>query len=77
MGTARIGIAHMQHAWTQTPCTCVRARLDRYGPPWGGDCPTGCPDALSAGFVALDDLDTRYWTYTMEWKTGPDGHLSW
>jgi len=48
-----------------------------YGPPWGADCPTGCPDALSGGFVALDDLDTRYWTYTMEWKTGPDGHLSW
>lgn len=48
-----------------------------YGPPWGADCPTGCPDALSGGFVDLDDLDTRYWTYRMEWKTGPDGHLSW
>jgi len=48
-----------------------------YGPPWGADCPTGCPDALSGGFVGLNDLDTRYWTYRMEWKTGPDGHLSW
>uniref|UniRef100_A0A7S2G998 GH16 domain-containing protein n=1 Tax=Haptolina brevifila TaxID=156173 RepID=A0A7S2G998_9EUKA len=48
-----------------------------YGPPWGADCPTGCPDALSGGFVELNDLDSRYWTYTMEWKTGPNGHLSW
>jgi len=48
-----------------------------YGPPWGSDCPTGCPDALSGGLVALDDLDSRYWTYRMEWETGPNGHLSW
>jgi len=48
-----------------------------YGPPWGADCPTGCPDALSGGFVNLDDLHTRYWTYRMEWKVGPAGHLSW
>jgi len=48
-----------------------------YGPPWGADCPTGCPDALSGGFVELDDLDTRYWTYRLEWKTGPNGHLAW
>ena len=36
-------------------------------------CPTGCPDALSGGLVNLDDLDTRYWKYTMEWKAGKDG----
>jgi callose synthase len=48
-----------------------------YGPPWGSDCPTGCPDALSGGLVDLGDLDTRYWTYRMEWKTGPTGQLSW
>lgn len=48
-----------------------------YGPPWGSDCPTGCPDALSGGIVGLDDLDTRYWTYRMEWEPGPHGHLSW
>jgi callose synthase len=48
-----------------------------YGPPWGSDCPTGCPDALSGGLVNLDDLDTRYWTYRMHWETGPSGHLSW
>jgi len=48
-----------------------------YGPPWGADCPTGCPDALSGGFVGLNTLDTRYWTYKMEWKVGRDGHLSW
>ena len=29
-----------------------------YGPPWGSDCPTGCPDALSGGLVELSDLDT-------------------
>ena len=48
-----------------------------YGPPWGADCPTGCPDALSGGFIHLSDLDTRYWTYRMEWKPGPNGHISW
>jgi callose synthase len=48
-----------------------------YGPPWGSSCPTGCPDALSAGIVGLDDLDTRYWKYAMEWKTGADGYLKW
>jgi len=48
-----------------------------YGPPWGSGCPTGCPDALSGGLTELDDLDTRYWTYRMEWKTGPHGHISW
>jgi hypothetical protein len=48
-----------------------------YGPPWGSDCPTGCPDALSGGFVNLDNLDTEYWTYRMEWGTGPEGHLGW
>jgi len=48
-----------------------------YGPPWGVPCPTGCPDALSGGIVNLNDLDTRYWTYRMEWKVGPSGHLSW
>ena len=48
-----------------------------YGPPWGTDCPTGCPDALSGGIVNIDDLDTRYWTYKMEWETGPHGHLAW
>ena len=29
-----------------------------YGPPWGAECPTGCPDALSGGIVGIDDLDT-------------------
>lgn len=48
-----------------------------YGPPWGSDCPTGCPDALSGGMIELDTLDLEYWTYRMEWKTGPNGHLSW
>ena len=24
-----------------------------YGPPWGSDCPTGCPDALSGGLCLL------------------------
>jgi len=48
-----------------------------YGPPWGSGCPTGCPDALSGGLTELDDLDTRYWTYRMEWFTGPEGHISW
>jgi len=48
-----------------------------YGPPWGSGCPTGCPDALSGGLIELNDLDTRYWTYRMEWKLGPNGHLSW
>jgi len=48
-----------------------------YGPPWGTPCPTGCPDALSGGIVNLDDLDSRYWTYRMEWKVGPSGHLAW
>lgn len=23
------------------------------------------------------ELDTRYWTYRMEWKPGPDGYISW
>ena len=48
-----------------------------YGPPWGSDCPTGCPDALSAGLLDIDDLDTRYWTYRLEWLPGPDGSLKW
>jgi len=48
-----------------------------YGPPWGEPCPTGCPDALSGGIVDRDDLDTKYWTYRMEWKLGPDGGLGW
>ena len=48
-----------------------------YGPPWGELCPTGCPDALSGGLTEIDDFDTRYWDFRMEWKLGPDGHLSW
>ena len=48
-----------------------------YGPPWGTPCPTGCPDALSGGIVNLNDLDTRYWTYKMEWLTGDKGWLKW
>jgi len=60
-----------------TPYTDGFANNGWYGPPWGSDCPTGCPDALSGGIVGLDDLDTRYWTYRMEWETGPHGHLSW
>ena len=48
-----------------------------YGPPWGSDCPTGCPDALSGGLTKINDFDTRYWTYRMEWKTGPDGGIKW
>ena len=48
-----------------------------YGPPWGSECLTGCPDALSGGLTELDDLDTSYWTYRMEWQTGPNGGLAW
>jgi len=48
-----------------------------YGPPWGGDCPTGCPDALSGGVTEISDFGTRYWTYRMEWKLGPEGFLKW
>jgi beta-glucanase (GH16 family) len=48
-----------------------------YGPPSGTPCPTGCPDALSGGIVNLDDLDSRYWTYKMEWFTGNKGWLKW
>jgi len=48
-----------------------------YGPPYGTTCPTGCPDALSGGITMRDDLDTRYWTYKMEWSIGPEGRLGW
>ena len=55
----------------------LAARRRRYGPPFGSDCPTGCPDALSGGLTELDDLHTRYWTYRMEWKLGADGKVAW
>ena len=55
----------------------LAARPCRYGPPFGSDCPTGCPDALSGGLTELDDLHTRYWTYRMEWKLGADGKVAW
>nr|BEK99910.1 1,6-beta-transglycosylase [Pleurochrysis haptonemofera] len=48
-----------------------------YGPPYGSECLTGCPDALSGGLTELSDLDTRYWTFRMEWTLGPDGGLTW
>merc|ERR1719424_307796 len=41
-----------------------------YGPPWGTPCPTGCPDALSGGYVNLDDLHSRYWKYRMATSRG-------
>ena len=41
-----------------TPYTDGFANNGWYGPPWGSDCPTGCPDALSGGLVDLADLDT-------------------
>ena len=60
-----------------TPQTDGVANSGWYGPPWGSSCPTGCPDALSGGLVNLDDLDTRYWKYSMEWQPGADGYLKW
>lgn len=48
-----------------------------YGPPWGSECLTGCPDALSGGITEVDDFDTKYWTYRMEWRLGPKGGISW
>jgi len=60
-----------------TPQTDGMANNGWYGPPWGSSCPTGCPDALSGGLVGLDDLDTRYWKYGMEWQTGKGGYLKW
>ena len=59
------------------PPPSLAARRRRYGPPFGSDCPTGCPDALSGGLTELDDLHTRYWTYRMEWKLGADGKVAW
>jgi len=54
-----------------------KANSGWYGPAWGSGCPTGCPDALSGGLLEQDDLDTRYWTYRMEWKIGKNGGLGW
>lgn len=48
-----------------------------YGPPWGSECLTGCPDALSGGLTEIDDFDTKYWTYRMEWRLGANGGISW
>ena len=28
-------------------------------------------------FLAIDTLDTEYWTYRMEWTVGPSGGLAW
>jgi hypothetical protein len=25
----------------------------------------------------VDDFDTKYWTYRMEWRLGPKGGISW
>jgi len=48
-----------------------------YGPPYGSQCLTGCPDALSGGITEIDDFHSRYWTYRMEWRTGSDGGVAW
>ena len=57
----------------------VQAGKGWYGPPWGADCPFGCPDTLSAS-VVNDVFDESYRTYRLDWALDDGdsaGALSW